>query len=325
MKHKPVICIAQSPKAPVKKHVKRSFTLIELLVLIAQHYCKKLLNLTQHKFSFERHKTTLSPNIPLFFESERGFGGKRKPSFLVKRKFSLSPNLPPFTLIELLVVIAIIAILAAMLMPALQKARETAKASNCQANFKTLMNYHMFYTDGNDGWILPCLVDWDVLGGTEPSTGWARLLYKYVHGSNWNTNVRYKELICPKEDRLNGGVNGGSNPRYNLVYNPNCGFARKFSQWYPYSKVTTVKKPAQTMAWADLYMGHPASKDYYYIGQGGSSLTDAPGVSYKEFGLRHNGFTNLGMLDGHVTRADFTYLKSNMETPRYNWLVKFNK
>ncbi|MBE6395313.1 MAG: hypothetical protein E7044_14870, partial [Lentisphaerae bacterium] len=28
-------------------------------------------------------------NTPLFFESERGFGGKRKPSFLVKRKFSL--------------------------------------------------------------------------------------------------------------------------------------------------------------------------------------------------------------------------------------------
>ncbi|MBE6393757.1 MAG: hypothetical protein E7044_06855, partial [Lentisphaerae bacterium] len=35
-------------------------------------------------------------NTPLFFESERGFGGKRKPSFLVKRKFSLSPNLSPF-------------------------------------------------------------------------------------------------------------------------------------------------------------------------------------------------------------------------------------
>ena len=45
-------------------------------------------------------------NTPLFFESERGFGGKRKPSFLVKRKFSLSPKLSPFTLIELLVVIA---------------------------------------------------------------------------------------------------------------------------------------------------------------------------------------------------------------------------
>ena len=33
-------------------------------------------------------------NTPLFFESERGFGGKRKPSFLVKRKFSLSPKPP---------------------------------------------------------------------------------------------------------------------------------------------------------------------------------------------------------------------------------------
>ena len=66
---------------------KSRFTLIELLVLTAQ-YCR-------HLISFQ--------NTPLFFESERGFGGKRKPSFLVKRKFSLSPNLSPFTLIELLV------------------------------------------------------------------------------------------------------------------------------------------------------------------------------------------------------------------------------
>ena len=43
-------------------------------------------------------KFAQSQNTPLFFESERGFGGKRKPSFLVKRKFSLSPNaISPFS------------------------------------------------------------------------------------------------------------------------------------------------------------------------------------------------------------------------------------
>ncbi len=83
-----------------------------------------------------------------------------------------------FTLIELLVVIAIIAILAAMLLPALNQARAKARAIDCVSVLKTAGTYFMMYADDNNG-MLPVQNP-----GTQSRYNWAPRMSELYYGAD---------------------------------------------------------------------------------------------------------------------------------------------
>jgi prepilin-type N-terminal cleavage/methylation domain-containing protein len=102
----------------------------------------------------------------------------------------MKPGRKKFTLIELMVVIAIIAILAAMLLPALNQAMEKARGIKCVGNQGQVYKAFLFYSDDSDGYLVPAYGDVDSWGG---SMYWPKRLadHKYM------TNVLKPDSRCP--------------------------------------------------------------------------------------------------------------------------------
>jgi prepilin-type N-terminal cleavage/methylation domain-containing protein/prepilin-type processing-associated H-X9-DG protein len=103
-----------------------------------------------------------------------------------------------FTLIELLVVIAIIAILAGMLLPALNSAREKGRTSSCQGNAKQIGLALSLYNAAFDDFYPTSEVEWNAIG-TKPT--WSDVILPYI-GSDISNAARYDRggvFICPTQ------------------------------------------------------------------------------------------------------------------------------
>ena len=119
-----------------------------------------------------------------------------------------------FTLIELLVVIAIIAILAAMLLPALQQARQRGQATNCLNNQKQMISVLSQYADDNLGYI-PNFSTSDygwtfVIGGRPNDSSFSK---KYKRMPSW-----WQAASCPNVPYVEVSSSNPYRKRFNTTY-----------------------------------------------------------------------------------------------------------
>ena len=111
------------------------------------------------------------------------------------RKGNTRKAVSGFTLIELLVVIAIIAILAALLMPALNRSRATAHSVKCKGNLKQVGTFYAIYSDDYAGHLLPNSMKTDI----HPQLPWWELLVKLYIGHYGEETTARTVLSCPAD------------------------------------------------------------------------------------------------------------------------------
>src|SRR5437867_10426140 len=191
---------------------------------------------------------------------------------------------PGFTLIELLVVIAVLAVLAGLLLPAVGRAKESARTANCISNIRQAGLASITYSLDQDGH-LPWFRNWLY---TKPGDLTSGRLYPYL-----NSKPVY---LCPT-DRLKLTAKGrstaatvpplgNSNGRRDYSYAMNCGICHA-------TALSNFLEPTKTLLFME---GDLDPNDY--TGQVG------PVITPRALAFRHNNRGNLILSDLHIERMD---------------------
>ncbi|MDA3963551.1 MAG: prepilin-type N-terminal cleavage/methylation domain-containing protein [Planctomycetota bacterium] len=205
-----------------------------------------------------------------------------------------------FTLIELLIVVSIIAVLAALLIPAVSLARASAQNVSCLAHVRQVGIAALGYTNDNDGWLCP--LTWHYADGS--SLFWGTALLPYVDGGaaygagGVFTDQRTTSVFkgCPVAGATRGSRTENTwNVGYGYTTTPGwrSGDESAHVNWWGYSPVAmhhlqTVEMPSSVALLGD-------ARQYFLPHRNGLDESIA---------LRHGGRSNLGFADGHVASCD---------------------